>query len=424
MRRTFGPRGLGFALVIPELETEVACTQPTAKSGDVWSEVSISSSLHGIRSSTGELHRGRMNLSSVQARKTLADYLTRRAGGPIEGLDWQDILEDFCGRVLRARRKSVGVVRVGDRPARITPRFQVAPVVPYHRVTTLFGAGGSGKSTMATALGVSVQTGLAIIPGFTPNPTNVLFLDWETDEDDIDEKVKAIARGAGIGDTVTLYYLACHGRSFADQVEAIAEARQEVDAGMVIVDSVVHAAGTSSSEGADAAETTIRLYNAFAQLDCTVLVVDHVDKASAMDPNRPAKPYGSIFKENMARQAFEVRRSESQGTRSSIGLYNTKANASRRLSPIGLWVEQTDDGSVIRYGREEIKGDLLRPLSMPAQIDAVLAAGALHLADIAEALGLDGDDGKAKVRATLSRGKGARFVSLGDGRWGRVSHAG
>lgn len=420
MKRTFGPRGLGYAMVLNDLGTEISCTQPMLRGGEVYTEIAIDSAMAGTRSSTGELHRGRMNLSSAQARKTLAIYLRERAGGAIEGLDWQDILEDFCSSVLKARRKGSPVVRVGDRPARIAPRFQVAPILPWRRVTTLFGAGGTGKSTLATALGVSVQTGIVVVPGFAPTPTNVLYLDWETDEDDIDEKVKAIAAGAGIDGAVTLFYLACHGRSFADQVEAIAEACQEVSAGLVIVDSVVHAAGTSSAEGADAAETTIRLYNAFAQLEATVLVVDHVDKASAMDPSRPAKPYGSIFKENMARQAFEVRRADAVGTRSSIGLYNTKANASRKLAPIGLWVEQSEAGDLIRYGREDLAGDLLKPLSLPARIDSVLQAGAHHFKVIAEIL----EEDENKVRSTLSRGKGRRYVSLGEGTWGLASHAG
>lgn len=420
MSREFGPRGLGYAMVLTEFGVELSCSQPLKKGGDVWAEIAIAAALGGTRSSTGELHRGRMNLSATQPRKTLGGYLRERAGGPIDGLDWQDLLEDFCSRVLLAERRRREVVRVGDRPARIAPRFQVAPVLPWRRVTTFFGAGGTGKSTLATAIGVSVQTGITVVPGWVPVATNVLYLDWETDEDDIDEKVKAIAKGAGIEGAVTLYYLSCHGRSFADQVEFIAEARQEVDAGLCIVDSVVHAAGTASSEGADAAESTIRLYNAFGQLDATVLVVDHVDKASAMDPSRPAKPYGSIFKENMARSAWEVRRSDAQGDRSSMGLYNTKSNLTRKSLPIGLWVEQSESGDVITYGREEVQGDLLKPLSMPMRIDAVLRDGARHLSDIAELL----EEDENKVRATLSRGRGKRFIGLGDGNWGLASHAG
>lgn len=419
MRRDFERLGLGYVIRLPELATEISVGQLHKKGGDLHGEISIACGLGGTRSYDGLLHRARFNFSGSQPRSTLARYLNDRTGGPIEGIDWQDLLEDFCGRVLSAERGRRLVVRVGDRPARIAPRFQVDPILPWRKVTTLFGAGGTGKSTLAVALAVSVQTGLSVVSGWSPVPTNVLYLDWETDEDDIDEKVKAISKGAAIEDQVTIAYLACHGRSLVDQIEAIAEARQETNAGMVVVDSVVHAAGTSSSEGADAAETTIRLYSAFAQLEASVLVVDHVDKNSAMDPSRPAKPYGSIFKENMARQAFEVRRQDGPGTRSSMGLYNTKSNATRRLAPIGLWVDHSEAGDLIRYGREEIAGDLLKPMSLPTRIDAVLRSGAMHLKVIAEEV----EEDEAKVRATLSRGsKQGRYRSLGEGNYGLSSH--
>lgn len=419
MRREFARLGLGYVLRVPDMAIELTVAQIHKRSGDIVGEVSVAYGADGTRSHDGILHTGKMNMSSVQARSTLARYLNDRAGAA-NGPDWADLLEDFCGRVLRTERSGRGVVRVGDRPERIAPRFQLDPILPWRKTTTFFGAGGTGKSTLAVAVGVSVQTGISVVPGWSASPTNVLYLDWETDEDDIDEKIKAIARGAGIDGAVTMSYLPCHGRSFADQVEGIAEAVQATDAGFVIVDSVVHASGTSSSEGADAAETTIRLYSSFALLEATVLAIDHVDKASANDPSRPAKPYGSIFKENMARQAFEIRREDGAGTKSSLALYNTKANRSRRMAAIGLSVEQSESGDLIRYARDEVSGALLKPLSLPNQVTSVLAHGAAHIKAIAEQLDVEED----KVRATLSRGKGKRFVQLGDGNWGLISHAG
>jgi hypothetical protein len=416
MRRVFSRQGLGYVMSLPDIAGEISVASVHRERGDLRGEIAISCGLPGTRSHDGQLHAGRMNLSSVTNRQATAKYVAERAGDL--GVDWRDLLEDFCARVLRAERERRPVVRVGDRPQRIAPRFQVEPIIPFHRVTTLFGAPGSGKSTLAVALGVSVQTGIVVVPGWRPTPTNVLYLDWETDEDDIDEKVKAIAAGAGIEDTVTFAYLACHGRSLADQLEYVVGAVQENAAGFVIVDSTIHAAGTSSSEGADAAETTLRLYTSFALLQATVVVIDHITKASAQDPSRPATPYGSVFKEAMARQAFEVRRADGAGDRSSIALYNTKASLDRRSAPIGLSVEQTT--SRIVYRREDVTGDLLKPLSIASQVEAVLRSGALHYNEIAEIVELDDH----KVRAVLSRHKGTRFVQLGEGKWGLVRHAG
>jgi Mrp family chromosome partitioning ATPase len=414
--RRFERHGLGYVLRVPEIATEFAVSQVHRQRGDLMAEIVVSCGLPGVKAHEGRLHSGRMNLSSTTNRKTVASYIAERANVP--DVDWRDLLEDFCSRVLASERKGKEPVRIGDRPRRIQPRYQVDPIMPWRKVTTFFGAGGTGKSTLAVAIGVSIQTGITVVPGWVPMTSNVLYLDWETDEDDLDEKIKAIVEGAGIDGAVTFTYLSCHGRPFIDQVEWISEVAQSIAAGFVVVDSVMHAAGTASSEGADAAETTIRLYSALARLEASVLLVDHVDKASANDPTKPAKPYGSIVKENSARQAFEVRRAEGAGDRSSLALYNTKTNLGRKLKPIGLWVDQTDD--LVRYGREQVAGDLLRPLTIGDQIASMLGSGSQHVKVIAELLEVD----EAKVRATLSKGKGRRFTSLGEGNWGLISHAG
>lgn len=382
-------------MLVPELATELAVDRLARRSGEVHGELTVSCGLPGTRSTDGHLHQARFNLSSTTARGTLAKVLVARSGA--SDVDWQDLLEDFCRRVLMAERQGEPVEYVGDRPQRIAPAWRLDPILPHDKPTILYGEGGTGKSTLATAIAVSVETGVAVIEGWIPRRAAVLYLDWETSADDVDEHVKAIAAGANIPGHVRLRYRRCFG-PLADQTDEIARLVAEHAIGLVIVDSVGMASG-SSSDGADASESAIRLFGAFRAIATTVLAIDHVSKADT-DPSKPARPYGSVYKTNLARATFELRRATPMGDIARIGVFNTKSNVRRLLSPIGLEIEHSDEG-VIRYQPFDIAGDaeLGRKASVWDRARAVLIDGDMSDEELAEELEI-----KANVlRATLSR---------------------
>lgn len=416
MRREFERAGLGYVIRIPELATEIAVDRLTRSRGELAGELMVTCAMPGVRSADGHVHQARFNLSSTTARRTLAGELRDRA--PLPDVDWKDVLEDFCRRVLNAEREGAPTVVVGSMPTSIKPAFALDPILAAGKPTILYGEGGSGKSTLAVAIAVSVQTGATVLPGMVARPADVLYLDWETSAEDVDAKVKGVAMGAEIEDGVTLRYRPMVG-PLVEQLESIAREVASGPIGLVVVDSVGLAAG-SSSDGSDAAESALRLFSAFRQLGTTVLAIDHVAKTEADTPTRASRPYGSIYKVNLARATFELRRVDSPGDRSSLALYNTKSNVGRRLAPIGLWVEHDEGTGAIAFGRQEITGELTRPLTIADQIADVLREGAMVPKEIASIIDVD----DRKVRATLSKGKGRRFVQLDSGSWGLLSHAG
>ena len=393
MQHEFERQGLGYVLRIPEIATEIAVGRLVQRAGDMHGEVTVTSGLPGTRSADGYLHSARMNLASMTARLGLSKALTVRANAP--EVDWTDLLETFCRRVLAAERAGEPIELAGTRPQRITPPWRVDPILAMDKPTILYGEGGVGKSTLSTAIAVSVETGVTIIPGWIPRRANVLYLDWEATVDDLDERVKAIASGANIPHPVSIRYRRCY-RPLSDQVEDLAEIIAEQSIGLIVVDSIALAAG--SHDGAEASEAAIRLFGAFRMLSTTILALAHVSKADQSEPGRAARPYGSVFYTNLARATFELRRAPSAGEVARIGVYNTKSNVRRPLLPVGLQVTQDD---VIAYSRFEVTDDvdLSRPLTVWERARAALLDGPMDDADLVDMVGSKED----VIRATLAR---------------------
>jgi hypothetical protein len=408
--REFSRNGLGYVLRVPELITEIAVDRLTRTRGELHGELQVTCGLPGTRSADGHLHNARFNLSGGTARSSLAKVLAKRAN--TDDVDWEDLLEDFCRRVMAAEREGDPVQLVGALPVPVGETYRLAPVLPANQTTILYGEGGVGKSTIAAVAAVSIETGVAVIEGWIPRQAPVLYLDWEGGRDSINRRVRGVAIGAYIPRVVTIRYLDCRRRgalyTFAEDIARLVE---QEGIGAVVVDSVGMASGTSA-EGADANEGAIRLFSAFGYLATTILAVDHVSKAEAETPNRAARPYGSIYKTNLARATFELRRTKTGDGSSVLGLYNTKANDADTLAPMSLRVTHDDDGA-IRYERlEALPAELTGPLSQADRIAAFLMDDHFTSDQLAELTGI----AENSVRSVLSRHK-RRFSKLPSGVW-------
>lgn len=397
MQRLFDKHGLGYVMRLPELATELAVDRLARSRGELHGELVVTSGLPGTRSSDGHLHQARFNLSGSEARNRVAKTLAVRANTRDE-IDWTDVLEDFCRRVLAAEREGEPIEFAGDRPQRLAPPWRLDPILAADKPTILYGSGGTGKSTLATAIAVSVETGVMVVPGWIPRRAPVLYLDWETTVDDVDEHVKGIAAAANIPGAIRIRYRRCYG-PLADQTEELVRIVTEHGIGLVVVDSVALAAG-SGSEGSEASEGAIRLFSAFRLLGTTVLALAHIAKADSNEPGRAASPYGSVFYTNLARATFELRRSAGPDDVARLGVYNTKSNVRRPLPPIGLEVRQEDGGS-IAYDTFSITDDatLSRRLSVWDRARAALADSDMHEEELAEQIEVD----EKVIRTTLNR---------------------
>lgn len=401
----FRRSGLGYALELPSVATELRVGQVSRSRGELVGELTVSCALPAIASQSGHIFRGRFNFSSPTTRTSMAKHLASRTVGA--GIDWPELLEQFCVAVLTAESEGQPFVRVGRMPERIPERYLVDPLLPIGKATILYGDGGVGKSYLAVGLAVAVETGVEIIPGFHVGHARVLYLDWESDAADLDERVAAVCDGAGI-DSIEILYHRCIG-PLHTEVEAIARRVGEEGIGMAVVDSVGMAMGTSSETGVDANQGAIELFSAIREMGAaapggamTTIAIDHVSKEAAGRDTGAGKPYGSGYKAFLARSTWELRQGRDKDPDGTmhLGLYHTKSNG-RRFSPIGL-AYVNEDGRSVRWSREDITDQTLeKGLSNTDRIyNALKLGGPMLDTELAEYTGIE----VAQLRVTLSRG--------------------
>jgi hypothetical protein len=373
-----------------------------------------------------ELLWGSFNLSSLSARSTTAKFLGGRDPVP----NWPEILERFCIGVLRLHREH-GLTTIGG-PERkpVAARMMLKPLLAVGKPTIVFAPGGHGKSTLAVAVAVAVQTGTEIIPGMRPDPSltaPVLVLDWEEDEDAWDAQLRAVCAGAGIRVPV-VQYQPCAG-ALADQVEEISELVAEHCIGLVIVDSVEAACG-SGREHEGWNERAQRLMDALRELRVASLLLDHVAGTDIGQDTPANKMIGAVAKINRARSVFELRaEKEPTADRIELVLRDTKRNGRARVPTMSFATvfedfDESDTARRIRYERCEVQApELVSRLSLADQISRALRSGAMTVGAVAGEL----DAKPAVIRAILNRNK-ERFAKLPlgpkekDSRWGLVQH--
>lgn len=418
----FRKQGLGYALELTELGTTFEVSGLRRSGGDVHGELVIRSRWTGAKTVLdGTIFApASVNLSSVQTRRSIAKLIDERVptGGEVKPLDWHGFLEEFFGKVLQAEAEGEPVMPVGRRPVRIGDTELLSPMLLRNKTTILFGDGGTGKSLTAAAMALSVQTLLPIIPPFQPRvQAKVLYLDWETDIDDMDGRVKAICAGARM-EPVEFDYRYC-SRKLADMTEPIAKYVRTHDIGLLIVDSVGLACGVSG-DNADPADAALRLFTAIRAIGVTTLCIDHVSKAGANNNSGSYKPYGSSYKAYLARSTWEIRQAGSTGEDElHLAFYQRKANTTAKHAAIGLALH-FEPGAVWWASEDITHEDLTASLPLADRLAALLKhVDQMTTRELADAT----ESTESSVRSTLNRHLD-RFQSERRGSWRLISGTG
>ncbi len=404
--REFRRDGDEFLFTWPQYQLAIGVARLRETASGINAELTIESGI------LGPLHWGALNLTSTSQRETLVRKLEKRYGTPPQ---WEAIIERICRESAKAFRQGAPIVAL--RPVAPTAtRELVEKLLPLGETTVLFGDGGSGKSYLGLAVALALATGTPLPAGLRPTQrTRTLLLDYETTEDEHQERLHDLIAGLGIDYTEGIFYRSMV-RSVVDEAPLLRTEIARLDIGAVIVDSLAPA--TVSAEGIDSWHTTaIRTFNVLRSFGpATRLVIAHVSKAEADHRSGATRSFGSVFNRNLARSEWEVRPAEDDDPNAlTIGLYHRKANRGRRHPPIGLRFEFQD--GVIRLRSQDIADhpDLLARTSITYRIREKLLAGAKTSQEIATDVNAD----EATVARTLRRLKGqGKVVELDDHRDG------
>lgn len=399
-------RGLGYVLTDSDRNISASVARLRESRSELSGELSVCVAGEHVTIS-------RLNLTSAVARRTMAQLIRNRVNGHAPDVDWQDVLEQLSVAVLAGEHAPAPLVELGHRPRRPAPPRIIDPIIPAGAPTLLFGPGGAGKSTIAAALAVSLASGHEVVRGWLPRQSRVAYVDYEASEDELNDRVAAIAAGAGIPVPAGVFYQSAR-RALADQVEELAERFDEQSVDVVIVDSVALASGTAR-EGGDAAETALRLFSALRVLRRTAILIDHVKGEDVAGEHASARPYGSVYKINLSRAVYELRREpDTAGELGLLGLLNRKLNDGPTLPPIGLRTRH-DPGQIVIERCEINSPDLeQRALTVADRMRRELRTGALTVRELADRLNVPAES----IRTALHRGRS--FQRLADQRVGLV----
>jgi len=298
-------------------------------------EMTVSASLPGL--SNPHLVFGRVNLTSISARKTWAALLEERTNGT--DIDWSRILEEAAILLVQAARAGEPFIVLGQRGRPTRPPWLIEGFLRRGEHTVLFGYKGTAKSLLALGFALDLATGEPRL-GREVQPGPVLTLDYETDPDTADERLWLLAAGRGDEGPPGAIFYRRMSRPLAEDLTAVRRLVDREGAILTVIDSQGLAIGQGT--GRDPADAVLAFYAAAREIGGTILGIDHRahDDASAKRPS----PYGSVYKMNAARSLWLAKTAQEPGAPDlHVGLFHQLANNSGLQRPLGFHVTFSED---------------------------------------------------------------------------------
>ena len=355
--------------------------------------------------SAGHLVSGRLNLTSPTTRKAFARSLKDRDSE----VDWDKIMEQLCVAVLDEwRRGSPEVLLDGNTDVEAQAKWLVEPIIQLNNPTLIYGPGSTGKSWFGQYLAVLADAGMPRNGlGVEPCESKVLYLDWETDQQEIGSRITLIRRGLEMEGQSAIWYKTMN-QGLANDIETVRNICVDHEIELVIVDSL----GSACMGEPESAEVVLRTFAALRSLGVSSLCIDHTNKEGTL--------FGSVYKFNAARMVFECKKDQQQDDDKLVfGLFHKKANNSKLMKPIGFELNFND--SNITISRQDVRDTRLEEhMGIRDRIEHLLKnkEGGMSIADIAEELGKT----ESHIRKEISEGRSryAKFTKLPNGNWANL----
>jgi len=353
--------------------------------------------------STTEFLRTGINLLSSSTMSQVGKRLERNLE-----IDWDTILT-YVTRLVVADLRDGGLSEnINQEPESMRVEYLLAPILPLNEPTTVYTAGGKGKSILADYIAVLVQCGVAALGNlpFAPTQANVLYLDWEADAETHRRYITAIKRGLGLNDDNRIEYRRLE-HPLSQVIKNVYPVIAQNGIGLVIIDSQM-AATASGTRGLTEAQVASEYYNLIRSFGCTTLTIDHITKVDMRSDSGSEAPYGSVVKYNRSRSQFELRLpdDEDNSDHKEFALVHRKFNLGRKQPPLGIAVDFTNnDDELIRinFSRCDVTNNPRLVKTLPAweQVRNAIfdGGGQLTIKEITEFTGLQSNT----VRLELNR---------------------
>ena len=310
--------------------------------------------------------------------------------------DWLGVIQHVAKLTIESLDPASELVDMAAYEPKQESPWLVEPFLRRRQPSVFFGDGGEGKSTLALATCLSLTTGHPFIPGVTQQIGNAYYADFESDIDDVIGVAHDLCKGAGVAfPKERLFYRRFSG-ALIDHADAILRdiAAHQIDA--IVVDSLVASGGMDANES----EAARMYFNAIRTFGIASLGVSHVSKGD------DAKPFGSIFWWNLARNIWHIQKTQDAGeAKFLVAMHHKKANRGALRKSVGLSVN-FDNGIVYRHADVQADARLAKGTAAIDQIIYALKHGEAQVKDIATETGLP----EPTVRKTLARYRDTRVA--------------
>ena len=193
------------------------------------------------------------------------------------------------------------LVRLWEREEPRPMEWLIEGLVPKDFLTILYGNSGLGKSYLCKWIAASVAMGGTIL-GNKIERGNILWLDFEMNEEEACRRLWKVARGLGleIPPQGFFYYRPSQSLGTTSLEEEVCTEIRDKHIKLVVIDSLsIGAAGLDVSEHKD----VVKLLKS-AEKWGTVIAIDHITKAASQGNQSTASIFGSTFKRAIARSTM------------------------------------------------------------------------------------------------------------------------
>lgn len=364
---------------------------------EVKAEVKIISSRP---TSSGHLGFGRLNLTSTPARNSFAKSLAERDSE----VDWNGLIVHLCRLVLEEWRGGSPAMQLsGKVDVEAQVKWLIEPIIQLNNPTLIYGQGSAGKSWFAQYLAVLADEG-SPQHNLGVTQSTVLYLDWETDEAELDTRITMIRRGLGLDGVSRVWYKSM-SQGLANDIETIRNLCVEHKINLIIVDSL----GSACMGEPESAEVVLRTFGALRSVGVSSLIIDHTNKEGHL--------FGSVYKRNSARQVFHCEKSQSEDdNKLVIGLFHKKVNNSKLIKPMGF--ELVFNDGMITFSRQDVRDTALEQhMTVKDRIYNILRKAPSTVAELAEQLYKPDGTQYREGHIAKELSENPTFISIGNHKW-------
>lgn len=325
------------------------------------------------------------------------DYL---AGHTIEDLLAYAVQED--AKIAKAGAEFITLANRTIKPR----EWLLEGAIPRGYVTTIFGAGGLGKSLLALNLATLACIGGQRFMGlrFPLKGLNVLYVDFELEDNEQTRRAQEVASGLNLPDVPGNLTYVSPGTSLSRFLPQLKQEIQTRSIEFVVIDSF----GASGTDG-ESVQDVVGLFTELKRLGVTILLLDHQSKMQAKEDYNQKTPFGSVYKENLSRSVFQLSRVEAHDNMMTLRLRHTKTNFGKFQDD--LIFDMSFEGDKVLFTQSQVQPPEAREAELILNVIQALEADGRKVNQKALTEHFKGEIGEGRLRTLLNQGEGELWDS-------------